>query len=186
MIYYIVRQPTDDEKLNLYILYKLSFHKDKIIGVYYLPKIRYYGPVITSNTPLSDLTDIAYPVNSNIIENGLRMICIRCGWCCERDCGAFMFEHEAEKLNLERWSSTRAVRLVDGSRVKIYYIDSGPEGSCIFYDSRRRLCRIHEMKPIICMITYCARYAVDREGNIYRRVGKAVRGVVYFKKVQSF
>jgi len=182
--YYIVREPTDDERWNMYMLYKLSFHKDKIVGVYYIPDIRYYGPVLYLEE-VDDLHDIVEPLNEYSLRRGLRMICMRCGWCCERECGAFMFEHEARDIGLTSWSSIRVVKLHDGRKVRIYYLDSGRNGRCLFYNPREHACAIHDRKPIICIVTYCARYAVDEEGHLYVREGKAVNGVVRFKRVQK-
>jgi len=182
--YYIVSEPTDDERWNMYLLYKLSFHKDKIVGVYYIPRIRYYGPVLKLDNA-SDLSDIVKQIDTNMFNVSLKMICMRCGWCCEKNCGAFMFEHEAESIELESWSNVRTVRLYNGEKVKIYYLDSGRYGRCIFYDSRNRRCIIHDRKPIICIVTYCARYAIDAEGNLYVREGRAINGIIRFKKVQT-
>jgi len=183
--YLIVREPTDDEKLNMYILYKLSTYKDSIVGVYYIEELGYYGPILKLRDIPRELKDIVRPVDVNIVRRSLKMICMRCGWCCERESGAFMFENEAERVGLSRWSRIRTVKLINGDKVRVYYVDAGPNGRCIFYDPKRKLCTIHKAKPVICVVTYCARYAVDSEGNLYRRVSRSVRGVVHFKKVQT-
>ncbi len=184
MTYYIVSEPTDNEEWNMYLLYKLSFHKDKILGVYYVPELKYYGPILKLEN-VNDLSDIVKPLDSKIFDKSLKMICMRCGWCCERNCGAFMFEHEAEKINLGSWTNIRTIRLYNGEKVRIYYLDQGKNGRCIFYDPRNRTCRIHDKKPIVCIVTYCARYAVDSAGNLYIREGKAVNGIIRFKRVQT-
>ncbi len=182
--YYITREPTDEESWNLYILYKLSKIKNKIVGIYYIPSLKYYGPVICSEHSLND--EIFIEINSEILKNSIKMICVRCGWCCEKNCGAFMFENELELVDksLKYKLPSRVVKLYDGSKVRIYRLDVYRHGMCIFYNYRSRLCRIHDKKPIICTVTYCARFGTDSNGNLYTRIGRAVSGYIIFKKIK--
>ena len=194
MKYYIASEPTDDELCNLYLLYNMSFVKNKLIGVYYIPKINYYGPVFQLN--LSDLSKVDSGIFREIedyyIDIALKMICLKCGWECEKNCNAFVFENELFEIEnfIKRKLRELPCRIIRFSNkiVKLYYLDLGSERSCIFYNRRDRLCNIHPVKPIICKVTYCARYAIDKNGNFYVRVGKKIRNgkiIPTFKRVEK-
>jgi len=179
-MFYIVKEPTDDSSWNYYLLYKLSQVKSRIIGMFYIPDLRYYGPVLDLDEhDLEKIRDIAVPLHEDYLLRSYLIVCRRCGWCCEASSGAFLFDNELEYVRMlypERAARVRRaswVKLHDGSRVRIWHLDDGPRGMCIFYDPRTRSCTIHSVKPVVCMLTYCARYAVDRYLNKYVRVGKA-------------
>ncbi len=180
MPFYIVRDPTDSESWNYYLLYKLSMAKSSILGVFYIPDLRYYGPVLDLNEKeLASLIDIVKPLDEDLLLRSYLLVCRRCGWCCEANAGAFLFDNELTHVRslfpdlAKRVKRSSWVKLYDGSLVRIWHLDDGPRGMCVFYDPQTRSCSIHSVKPVICMLTYCARFAVDRELNKYVRVGKA-------------
>ncbi len=187
---YIAKRPTDSKLWNYYLLYKLSLVKQSILGVFYIEKLGYYGPVLDlDEKDLEKVSDIVLPLDEDIVLESLLVTCRRCGWCCEANSGSFLFNSElmylrsryprlSERLRRYSW-----VRLYDGSRVKIWHLDTGPHGRCMFYDPLERRCLIHEAKPVVCILTYCARFAIDRHGNRYVRVGTAdERGRVRFRR----
>ncbi len=176
-MFFIVKEPSDNSSWNYYLLYNLSLVKYRIVGVFYIPELRYYGPVLDldDNDLEKVCKDIFIPIDEECLLRSLAIICERCGWCCEEDAGSFLFEHElaevkqfiGRKLTLP----SKEVKLWNGTRVRIYLLDLEQEGRCIFYDVRTRSCRIHLVKPVICMVTYCARFAIDRWGRRYLREG---------------
>ena len=188
--YYIVVEPTDEEEFNLYLLYKLSFFKHRLLGVYYIPELHYYGPVLQLTThEYESIKDIVIKIPDKYLKNAFRMVCIRdCGWECKEDSSAFMFEHELKSLEIPIALPFRIVKYRNLT-FKVYRLDLGPRRACIFYDSNTKLCRIHSKKPIICLVTYCARYAIKdnevyiRTKSIKVKVGDQVKYVPIFKKL---
>ncbi len=190
--YYVVKGPMDDEAFNMYVLYKLSMFKSRLIGVYYIPRLRYYGPVLRLDSEeASMLKDVLWTsIGDDALENSFRMVCLRgCGWECERDSNVFAFENEIEDLPIDKEALPMRGYRFRGIAFRAYWLDLGPSRACIFYDRANRACRIHEVKPVICRVTYCARYAI-RGGDPYVRVksvelkgGFGYRYVITFRRV---
>ncbi|GEM_PF-3333062 len=178
-MFFGVSEPTDDASWNYYLLYNLSFVKHCIIGVFYIHKLRYYGPVLDLDQRDLEQIDksILFPIKDEHILNGLLIICKRCGWCCAEEAGSFLFEHELEQVEnfigkrIKNTLKTQKVKLYNGKTVRIYLLEKGKQKTCMFYDQEKRACTIHPVKPIICVVTYCARFAIDRLGRQYIRVG---------------
>ncbi len=192
--YYMLKQPNPkDPKLNYYLLYVASKHKRSLIGVYYIPSRKALSPVFKAR-PGEYFEEGAFEeIKSKELEESYKMICIPgCGWCCERNSGAFAFEHEMKHIvaklyggditNLEmeigrpidmEWVDT----LVGPKR--IYRLDLGPAGRCIFYrDGKCVLDTLKVEKPIICLVTYCSLYA-EKGGKKYIKVAVKKAGDLY-------
>jgi len=169
--YYMLRRPTGQARWDYFLLYVGAKLKKFYVGTYYIPKYRVLAPVFkpSPGTPL-DLRALV-EVPSDILENSYRMICIECGWCCERDSGAFALENEVRDLPLhlvDRPLDWKWVDTVIGP-VKVYRLDLGPGGRCVFYSDGRCLVP-RDRKPIICLIHYCSLYA-EMRGRKFIKVG---------------
>lgn len=159
----------------------MSLVKNKVIGVYYLPKIKYHGPILNlENNDLNRIDrNIFQEISHEVLSNGIKVTCLKCGWECERNSNAFASNHELQEiekyLNRKLNLPSELARLGNKVKIRIYYLDVKPNRMCLFYDSKSKLCSIHEVKPMICKITYCARFGIDSSGDTCVRVGKKVK-----------
>ncbi len=159
----------------------MSLVKNRMMSAYYLPKIKYYGPIFNlENNNLNRIDrNIFQEIFYEILSNGIKMICLKCGWECEKNSNAYAFNHELQEI--EKYSNrklnlpSKLARLRNKVKIRIYYLDVKPNRMCLFHDSKSKLCSIHEVKPMICKITYCARFGIDSSGNMYVRVDKKVK-----------
>lgn len=76
--------------------------------------------------------------------------CQRCGFCCQGESTVSLSPEEISRisafLGLSPPEFLRLFTLTKGRRVEMKTI----EGHCIFYETSRRLCKIHPVKPKPC------------------------------------
>ncbi|WFO74663.1 YkgJ family cysteine cluster protein [Desulfurococcaceae archaeon MEX13E-LK6-19] len=169
--YIIPIGPKNDAMYNYTVLYHMALLKKHYIGTYYIPSQNIYAPVFKLDSRDNYPRKYFIEIDENIIEDSYKMICLQCGECCRVYSGAFMFSIEAMGLDeiIEKLPY-RYYRLLDGINVKIYSLDVGRHGRCVFFDEEKKLCKIHMMKPVICMITFCGLVAL-RGNTIYYKYG---------------
>ncbi len=78
--------------------------------------------------------------------------CKMCGECCYGEGGITVQEEEIEKMAkfLGMTPESFTTRYCDGKGGR-FFIRTGPEKYCIFYDKEKR-CLIHPVKPSICSL----------------------------------
>ncbi len=178
-MFFGVAEPTDDASWSYYLLYNLSLVRHCLLGVFYIPSMRYYGPVLDLDEKELEKIDskILFEIPEDELTRALLIVCKKCGWCCEEEAGSFAFEHELRHIEtflgrkIRSLLRVRQVRLYNGKTIRVYLLEREGPGTCMFYDPSSKTCKIHPVKPIICRITYCARYAIDRAGRVYIRMG---------------
>ena len=186
----MLREPRK-KSWNIYALREAARLKKWFVGVYYSPRLKRLL-VAFKPTPGTHVNHLVFEeLDESILRESYRMVCPEgCGRCCAAKSGAFMLDVEVSKLPVELQlaleTQPKERVLTPGGVVTIYYLGTGPGGQCIFYDVRRRRCRLEaeygrEYKPIICLIHYCTVFA-ERDGNLYLKTGYRVtpQGVVMF------
>ena len=187
---YVLKEPRRKD-WNIYALREAARLKKWFIGVYYSPKLKRLL-VAFKPTPGTHVNRLVFEeLDESVLKDAYRMVCPEgCGRCCAAKSGAFMLDIEVAKLppdlQLALEAQPKERILTPGGIVTVYYLGTGPGGQCIFYDVRRRRCRLEaeygrEYKPIICLIHYCTVFA-ERNGQKYIKTGYKVteNGVLLF------
>ena len=95
--------------------------------------------------------------------------CIGCGVCCEYNAGSFVFYEELRDIGFNvLLSECEDVTLLNGVKTKICSLQSREHGMCILYDVSTQSCRVHNRKPVICLVSYCGLVAVKNDKIFYR------------------
>ncbi len=163
-----------DRVWNLTILWYVAKLRRHYIGTYYFEDTNSLHPVLELDArELRKLPKRLFqPIDPRLLEESYRMVCIpRCGACCERNAGAFAFDFELYELGLNI-SQLRCeeIRLLNGVRTRVCELPNGSWGTCVFYDQDKRRCRVHDLKPIICLVSYCSLVA-EKHGLLYVKTG---------------
>jgi len=187
-VHYALRGPTGDEGWNLLSLREAARLKGGFIGVYYSPQLRRLLAVF--RVPPDSRVDEAFfeRVEPSLLEGSYRMECPGgCGRCCAAFSGAFMLDYEVGRLpeGARQRVELQPSRLVETPRgpVRVYRLDTGPAGRCIFFDAGRCACGLEEdygrgHKPIVCLLTYCTIFA-SRGQTLYLKVSARRVGGTY-------
>ncbi len=76
--------------------------------------------------------------------------CKRCGFCCKGESTISLSEEEilriAKFLNLSKSDFLKKYTIKKGNRIEMKVKD----GYCIFFDKKKRICKIHPVKPEMC------------------------------------
>ncbi len=175
---------------NIYALREAARLKKWFIGTYYSPRLKRLL-VAFKPTPGTHVNRLVFEeLDESVLKESYRMVCPPgCGRCCAAKSGAFMLDIEVAKLppelQLKLETQPKERILTPGGIVTVYYLGTGPGGQCIFYDVRRKKCKLEELgkeyKPIICLIEYCTVFA-EKDGKKYIKTGYRVtpNGVVMF------
>jgi len=171
-IFYALKPPDGTKTYDFWLLKQASMARKFYIGTYYIPSEKLYVPVFKriGNADPSAFLE----VSERILRKSYRMICIKgCGQCCERNSNAVMLESELKQLKVElRNKPFFEVRLVDGSKERVYRLDTRANGQCAFYNPKNKSCSLGPKRPILCIIHYCAAFA---ERNVQGKKVKYVR-----------
>jgi len=178
VVYYALREPRGDEGWNLLSLREAARLKGSLLGVYYSPQLRRLLAVFRV-APDTRVDEAFFErIDPSLLERAYRMECPGgCGRCCAIFSGAFILDVEVERLpdEVRRAVELQPSRLVETPRgpVRVYSLDTGPAGRCIYFDPQRCACRLEELgrghKPIVCLLTYCTLFA-SRGGKLYLKV----------------
>ncbi len=136
-----------------------SAAREYYIGTFYIPSRNLYSPVFKR---IGEADARAFlTVSRKELENSYKMICIKgCGQCCERNSNAIIMEDEARELGIEiRNKPSFEVKLIDGSVLRAYRLDTRKGGQCVFYNRKRKTCSLGRRRPILCVIHYCSAFA---------------------------
>ena len=169
-----IRPRKGDEVHNLTILWYIHRYREFYIGTYYFPNINDILPVLDIPREIEYPRKFFETIDLDSLRNAYRLICIPfCGACCEKNAGAFMFREEAIELGFSEILDRlpyKDIELLNNIKTRIYYLSIKEKGRCIFYDEKSRNCRIHNYKPVICLISFCS-FAIEKNGVIYYKVG---------------
>ncbi|ALU12226.1 hypothetical protein EYM_01605 [Ignicoccus islandicus DSM 13165] len=154
-----MRPPNGTKSYDYWLLKQASLARRYYIGTFYVPSKNLYSPVfrrIGKADPKAFLT-----ITARELRDSYKMVCIKgCGQCCERNSNAVIFEEEARELGIQiRDKPSFEVELVDGSKLKVYRLDTRRNGQCVFYNRRRKTCSLGRNRPILCVIHYCSAFA---------------------------
>ena len=178
----VLKEPRT-RRWNIYALREAARLKKWFKGVYYSPPLKRLL-VVFKPTPGTHINQLVFEeVGESVLEGSYRMLCIKgCGKCCAIASGAFILENEVEVLPPEEKAKVYAqpsyLVKTPGGYVRVYRLDTGPMGRCIFFDPHRVECTLEsrhgwKVKPIICLITYCTLFA-ERGGELYVKTGYRV------------
>lgn len=163
-----------DRVWNLTILWYVAKLRRHYIGTYYFEDTNSLHPVLELDArELRKLPKRLFqPIDPKLLEESYRMVCIpRCGACCERNAGAFAFDFEIRMLGLDisklRYEN---VKLLNGVKVAVYELPKNSRSMCVFYDLNERRCRVHNVKPVICLISFCS-FVAEKRGLLYVKIG---------------
>ena len=183
---YVLREPrSGDEAWNIYALREAARLKRWFMGVYYSPRLGRLLAVFKPTPGTHVNTAVFEEMGESVLRDAYRMECPEgCNRCCVMRSGAFMLDVEVRGLPDELRS--RVMRQpsytvkTPGGRVRVYRLDTGPMGRCIFFDMERGGCALERLlgkkgKPIVCMLTYCTLFA-SRGGRLYLKTGYTVKG----------
>ncbi len=168
-VYYALRPPDGTKAYDYWLIKQASIARKFYVGTYYIPSKRLFTAVFKR---LGKADPRAFvEVKPSELRRSYKMVCIKgCGQCCERDSGAVILESEAKALGIEiKDKPSFEVGLVDGSKEKVYRLDTRERGQCVFYNRARKSCALGPKRPALCMITYCGAFA-EREGKKYVKV----------------
>ncbi len=180
-MYYILKPPNGTRAYDYWLIKEASKARRALMGVYYLPSSKRYGPVFDfSRLPPKVRNEIDMnafeKVERSELRNAYKMICIKgCGQCCEKNAGAFFLASEAERLGVElRNKPCFEVTLVNGEVEKVCRIDTRENGQCVFYNRERRTCALGAKKPTICLLQYCTAIAERGKRKYVKVSGKEI------------
>ncbi len=183
---YVLKEPTREPEWNYFLLWEAARIKKYYVGTYYVPRLNRLLAVFKP-TPGTYVSDLAFEgMDFSIIRDGYKMICIPgCGRCCEANSGAFILGNEVKLIprKLAKFDQLPSFTLsVYGRKIKVYRLDVGPRGRCIFYDEEAGGCILDRFekyrKPVICLIHYCTVFA-ERNGERYIKVSVKYDGKSY-------
>ncbi len=160
-----------DRVWNLTVLWYVAKLRRHYIGTYYFEDTNSLHPVLELDAhKLRELPKRLFqPIDPKLLEESYRMVCIpRCGACCERNAGAFAFDFELHRLGLDILQLTRCekLKLLNGVETTVCELPQDVQGACVFYDRDGRRCRVHSIKPVICLVSYCSLVA-EKHGSLY-------------------
>ncbi len=184
---YALKQPNGRPEWDFYLLDWAARLKKFYVGTFYVPS-RQELVAVFKPTPGTYVSPQAFePISEDELREAYKMVCLKCGRCCEARCGAFLLGRELAKIPRELLPKLpRRVVKTLGGKVYVYALDIGPMGRCVLYKAGCTLERVDPMlKPIICMLTYCTGYA-ERNGEYYVKVSvkKGSKGPVpVYRKV---
>ncbi|KSW12141.1 hypothetical protein CF15_05075 [Pyrodictium occultum] len=180
---YVLREPRrGDRAWNIYALREAAWLKRWFQGVYYSPRLKRLLAVFKP-TPGTHVNMLVFEeMGESVLSDAYRMECPRgCNRCCVFRSGAFILENELRRLPVEvqeriRSQPSELVR-TPGGPVRVYRLDTGPMGRCIFFDVEEGRCMLEDYgkhaKPIVCLLTYCTVFAT-RGGRLYLKRGYRV------------
>jgi len=168
--YYALKPPTGRPSWDYFLLYSASLVKRRYKGTFYFPGRTVLPVFIFNKKP--DL-DAFEKISRNDLSRSYKMICVKCGLCCVRNSGAFMFEHEYRKIvDQEGYPAvfpSKIFSIYKFGEVKVYFLGTERFGRCFFYDSSRGCTLRPAFKPIICIIQFCTLFA-KKNGKIFLKV----------------
>lgn len=94
---------------------------------------------------LNDLDKGVY----NFTKNGK---CIKCGNCCT----ALLPVSKAEIKTLQKYVKKHRIQKENHADVDLYF-------TCPFYDTEKKLCKVYEVRPMICRDFICSKMQKDIE-----------------------
>ncbi len=166
---YALKEPTGDLEWDYFLLWEAARLKKFYVGTFYVPKLHRLLAVFKP-TPGAYISNLAFEkIDSSLLRDAYRMICIPgCGKCCEADSGAFILGNELRDIPKKPREKLPSFSIVIyGRSIRVYKLDIGPRGRCIFYDEVSGGCRLEgfrgTIKPIICLIHYCTVFAEKKD-----------------------
>lgn len=182
---YVLREPrSGDEAWNIYALREAARLKRWFAGVYYSPRLGRLLAVFRPTPGTHVNVNVFEEMGESVLRDAYRMECPQgCNRCCVTRSGAFMLDVEVRALPEELRDKVMVqpsyTVKTPGGRVRVYRLDTGPMGRCVFFDMERGGCTLERAlgkkgKPIVCMLTYCTLFA-SRGGRLYLKTGYTVR-----------
>jgi len=181
---WVLKEPRKrDKEWNIYALREAARLKRWFRGVYYSPRLGRLLAVFkpTPGTHVNQLVFEEY--GEGVLRDAYRMECPSgCNRCCVIHSGAFMLDVEVRMLPRGLrdvvMRQPKEVLRTPGGKVRVYKLDTGPMGRCVFFDVERGRCILEEKlgkhgKPIVCILTYCTVFAT-RGGKRYVKTGYRV------------
>lgn len=159
---------TNRKEFNLAILWYTSRYRRYLVGVYFFEDLEDFVPVIALPPNVAEPPKQLFEIiTERELDDAYRMVCLRCGACCEFCAGGFVFDHEvpivgSEYVDRENFED---VEIPFVGRVRVYALRN-VKGRCRAFDAVSRTCMVHDRKPIACLIMYCGLVA-EKRGSIY-------------------
>ncbi len=192
---YVLKEPRrNDKEWNVYALREAARLKKWFTGVYYNPRLGRLLAVFKP-TPGTHINKLVFEeLGESMLKDSYKMVCPKgCSRCCTIHSGAFIIEDEVRLLptNLQAkvMEQPSVLLRTPGGPIRVYRLDTGSMGRCIFLDIERGTCILEEggkyLKPIVCLITFCTVFA-EKNGEKYLKTGYTIHNkkvVLLYRRV---